>query len=242
MSARHRLTGLFALLMALLLLVPAAWSALREQRMHAMPAPDIAAWVARAPEGWTAEPLADGAVAPQVDDSYEATYDAVVMRQFTRRDGATVQLVLTWSRDGLLRAGHDQEYCYKVQGYDVQGLEPFDWSLRGGRNPLRGLGFSGLRPGFVEQVAYWRITGGRPEVLESQRNGGAGLVQQRLEDLRRRLIRDLPDNLMVRLSVRAPRAGHDAAYSQQVLEDFARAWLATLSTEARDAAVGVVGL
>ncbi|WP_295459039.1 exosortase C-terminal domain/associated protein EpsI [uncultured Thiodictyon sp.] len=212
-----------------LLAAPQAWLEFRSDAGAADPPPDLAAIVARAPAGW------HDAAPAQVVDPREAAgarlfYDQVAVGQFAQPGAPAVTLVLTWSRDGFRRAGHEQEVCYRAQGFTVAGEQVTRLDAGGAQFPARV--FNARRGEVVEDVLYWRVTGGKLD--EGGREGVTDQLMLRLHTLRHIFTPGIPANLMVRVShqrqAAAPPTSANAA--------FVRAFLGTLGPAGRDLLTG----
>ena len=195
---------LLAIAFAVVLAVPLLWFELRPAPGAGNPQPDIQAILAHTPPGWRATQKLDEVIDPRWSPATQAAYDTVVMRQLVRSDGAEVTLLITWSRDGRLRAGHDQEACYRVAGFTVSGMRT--GLLPASTARLGVTSFTGVRGNFAEDVVYWRVTGGTLDAVASDKSElrGKDILVQRLHRLRHMLSGNVPDNVMVRVSTRRP--------------------------------------
>lgn len=196
---------LLAMAFAAMLALPLLWFELRPALGAGNPQPNLLAILAHEPAGWRARQEVDKVVDPRWSPATQAAYDTVVMRQFVRpADGAEVTLLITWSRDGRLRAGHDQEACYRVGGFAVSGMRT--GTLPAGAAGLGVTSFTGERGDLAEDVVYWRVTGGRLDVVQSDKGElkGKDILVQRWRQLRHMLSVNVPDNVMVRVSTRRP--------------------------------------
>lgn len=212
---------LFALGLTTLLAAPIAWFELRSESRHMGPAPDLAAVAARAPQGWQALPVPDNVVSPSV----QASYDQVQMRRYALPGGEEIMLVLTWSRDGRVRAGHDQQVCYRAQGFVIASID--ESALPLANSTVKAISFSGRRGDLVEDVVYWRVTGGKFEA-------GGSIWRHRLNEIGKTITGNIPDSLMVRVSSRRP-ANLPAS---TVNADFVQAFLKSLTPAERAQLVG----
>ena len=149
--------------------------------------PDIQSIIKQHPQGW--QPMTESTVNTQT-----TAYDLVVTQIYKRVDGKAVSIVITWSYDGLRRAGHPQEFCYNSQGFSVS--TPKNSSVMVGGQKLDVVTFEGRSGGMIEDVIYWRVTGG---IHDSALQTYIPKTQQ-LKVIPRILIGNFPDNLMVRVS------------------------------------------
>jgi EpsI family protein len=172
---------------------PLAWLELRPETKFEGTAPDLANIIAEVPAGWRAKQSLTDAIDPRWNPDTQAAYDTVVMRQYARDDGAEVTLLITWSRDGRLRAGHQQEICYGMSGFVINTVQSRALHIRA--HPIAATAFGARRGEFIEDVVYWRVTGG-------QLDDGSQILWKRLRELRIALSGSLPDNVMVRVSTR----------------------------------------
>jgi EpsI family protein len=225
---------LLAISFAAVLALPLLWFELRPALGAGNPQPDLQAILAHEPAGWRARQKLEEVVDPRWSPATQAAYDTVVMRQFVRADGAEVTLLVTWSRDGRLRAGHDQEICYRAGGFAVSRMRTE--TLPAGAAGLGVTSFTGERGNFAEDVVYWRVTGGRLDPVESDKGElkGKDILVQRLHRLRHMLSGDVPDNVMVRVSTRRPAHMPPA----QVNETFVKGLLQALGPSERQTILG----
>ena len=127
---------------------------------------------------------------------WEWAYDVAANRIY-KRDGKVVSVALTWSRDGIRRAGHPQEVCYNSSGFTVS--QPRQSSFFAVGQKIDVITFTGQRGDMVEDVIYWSVTGGQHNVSMFQNY----LMTHRFKEALNFIIGFLgspPDNLMVRVS------------------------------------------
>ena len=199
-----------AVTFTLVLVLPLAWLEFGPKYRYEGPVPDLAAVIAREPAGWQAKPSLKDVIDPRWDAFAQAAYDSVVMRQYVLPDRSEVTLVLTWSRDGRQRAGHHQENCYRVQGFTVS--DERKTVLPTSVKPLDATTFTARRESVVEEVVYWRVTGG---VLES-----SAISSRKLSRLRETMTRRIPENVMVRISTRRPANAVRAVTHEALVQTF----------------------
>lgn len=226
---------LLAMAFAAVLALPLLWFELRPALGAGNPQPNLLAILAHEPAGWRARQVLSEVVDPRWSPATQAAYDTVVMRQFVRpADGAEVTLLITWSRDGRLRAGHDQEACYRAGGFAVSGMRT--GTLPAGAAGLGVTSFTGERGHFAEDVVYWRVTGGRLDAVQSDKGElkGKDILVQRWRRLRHMLSGNVPDNVMVRVSTRRP--AHMPPV--QVNETFVEGLLQSLGPSERQTILG----
>ena len=151
--------------------------------------PDLQSLINQHPPGW--QPIAGSSVDPNTQNS---TYDLVVSQIYRRADGKAASIVITWSLDGIRRAGHPQEVCYNSQGFQVS--TPTNSSFMVGSQKLDVVTFTGRHGGNIEDVIYWRVTGGNHDVTIHENF----LLTHRFKEVANLLIGNIPDNIMVRAS------------------------------------------
>ena len=151
--------------------------------------PDLERMIKLHPDGWKA--VAGPVVDPQ---SLEYVYDVVVSQKYENVDGKVVMVSMTWSRDGIRRAGHPQEICFNASGFTV--TLPRQVSIQAAGNKLDVIAFTGRQGDMVQDVVYWRVTGGKHDVRLDEKY----LLTHRFREVAALLMGDIPDNLMVRVS------------------------------------------
>ncbi len=151
--------------------------------------PDLERIIKLHPDGWKA--VAGPVVDPQ---SLEYAYDTVVSQNYQHVDGSTVMVSMTWSRDGIRRSGHPQEVCYNASGFTV--TLPRHASFLAAGKKLDVIAFSGRFEDMVQDVVYWRVTGGKHDVRFIENFG----LTHRFREVASLIMGNIPDNLMVRVS------------------------------------------
>ena len=187
--------------------------------------PDLQSIIKQHPKGWQAIPGAN------VDPSAQTniTYDLVATQIYRRADGKAASIVMTWSYDGFRRAGHPQEVCYNSQGFSVS--IPKNISLMVGGQKLDVVTFEGRNGGMIEDVIYWRVTGGIHDA-ELQENISR---TQKFKQVPRILIGDFPNNLMVRVSTW--RTASDPPSTVHI--DYIKSYLQSLNPKTRHFLTGL---
>ena len=220
-----------AIIISLLLASSVLLVEVREyQSSQAVKQPDLQRLVNLHPYGWT--PIASPFVDPRWNETLKSDYDLVAAQAFQRGDGKKVVVVMTWSRDGIRRAGHSQQICYQAGGYTVTPPENATVATKAGKQDV--ITFTGTHGNLIEDVMYWRITGGKTDIS----TGESRLVAirfDRFKRLARHLLGDLPDNLMVRVSSERSNPGQPA--TAQI--DYIRGFLEMLSASDRKLIMGV---
>ena len=200
------------------------------QSSQAVKQPNLQRIINLHPDGWT--PVTSPFVDPNWDKSLKSDYDLVAAQSFQRGDGQNVVVVMTWSRDGIRRAGHSQQICYQVGGYTVTPPEYGSVATKAGKQDV--ITFTGQHGNRVEEVMYWRITGGKTDISTGQ-SGLVALRFDKLNRLARNLLGDLPDNLMVRVS--SVRSTPNQPATAQI--DYIRGFLEKLSASDRKVIMGM---
>ena len=181
--------SLLAILFSLILISSEIFIEIRQHPVKG-PKPDLQSIIKQHPLGWQAIPGAS------VDPSTQTNtpYDLVASQIYKRADGKAASIVMTWSYDGFHRAGHAQEVCYNSQGFAVS--TPKNTSIMVGGQKLDVVTFEGRSGEMIEQVIYWRVTGGIHDAALQENIS----MTQRFKEVPRILIGDIPSNLMVRVS------------------------------------------
>ncbi len=191
--------------------------------------PDLQRMVNVHPDGWTA--IASAFVDPRWNESMKGDYDLVAAQAFQRGDGKKVIVVMTWSRDGIRRAGHSQQMCYQAGGFTVTPPKSATVTTKAGKQDL--IAFTANHGKQIEDVMYWRITGGKTDISTGQSRLVA-LRFDRLNRLAQHILGDMPDNLMVRVS--SERSAPDEPATAQI--DYIKGFLEMLPNSDRKLVMG----
>jgi len=186
--------------------------------------PDLERIITLHPDGWKA--VAGPVVDPQ---SLEYVYDVVVSQKYENVNGKVVMVSMTWSRDGIRRAGHPQEICFNASGFTV--TLPRQVSIQAAGNKLDVIAFTGRQGDMVQDVVYWRVTGGKHDVRLDEKY----LLTHRFREVASLLMGDIPDNLMVRVSMW--RRESDPPSTAHI--DYIKAYLQSVSPSTRLFLTGV---
>ena len=193
--------------------------------------PDLESIIKLHPDGWMA------IVGPVYDPhSLENDYDIVVSQNYENVDGKVVMVSMTWSRDGIRRAGHPQEVCYNASGLTV--TLPRQVSIQAAGNKLNVISFRGRNKDMVEDVVYWGVTGGRHDVRLISNNviiDRVHALTRRFRDVADLVMGDIPDNLMVRVS--SWRRESEPPSTAHI--DYIKAYLQSVSPSTRRFLTGV---
>ena len=181
--------SLVAIAFGLVLIFSEILVEIKQHPAYRGPKPDLEKIIKLHPDGWKA--IAGPVVDPQ---SLEYAYDSVVSQDYQYVDGSTVMVSMTWSRDGIRRAGHPQEVCYNANGFTV--TLPRNASFLAAGNKLDVITFCGRYGDMVQDVVYWRVTGGKHDVRFIEN----WVLTHRFREVAGLLMGDIPDNLMVRVS------------------------------------------
>ena len=223
--------NVLAIIIALLLGSSVLLVEVREyQSSQAVRQPDLQRLVNLHPDGWT--PIASPFVDPRWNETMKSDYDLVAAQAYQRGDGKKVVVVMTWSRDGIRRAGHSQQICYQAGGYTVTPPENASVATKAGKQDV--IAFTGTHGNLIEEVMYWRITGGKIDISTGQARNVA-IRLDKMTRLVQHILGDLPDNLMVRVS--SERATPDQPATAQI--DYIRGFLEMLSASDRKLIMGV---
>ncbi|HHE31736.1 MAG TPA: exosortase-associated EpsI family protein [Chlorobaculum parvum] len=193
----HFITLLFGVLLVLAQLL----IFVRQHKTLYAKQPDLERLISIHPPHWHE---VEGAVSnPAWKDSAEKEYDLIVARTYQNDNGQRVTIVMTWSRDGIRRAGHVQQLCYSSQGAAVDMTPDKRIDLDPGKT-LDLTSFVASEPGGnVQDVLYWRLKGGQ---LEQNRTGFERIDYRlshrilKMEQMIHLLYGKTPDNVMVRVS------------------------------------------
>lgn len=227
-----RITRYSALAIAagLLLLSSLCLVEIREyQSAQAVKQPDLQQLVNLHPVGWTA--ISSPYVDPRWNESMKGDYDLVAAQAYQRGDGKKVVVVMTWSRDGIRRAGHSQQICYQAGGFTVTPPEYASVATKAGKQDM--VTFTATHGNLTADVMYWRITGGKTDISTGQQRNVA-IRFDKLTRLVQHILGDLPDNLMVRVS--SDRSSPDQPATAQI--DYIRGFLEMLPASERKLIMG----
>jgi EpsI family protein len=183
---------ILAITFGLLFVLSECFVAVRLNPSGVFTKPDLQRLVSLHPDYWKAVPAKY--VDPRWNNSISDYYDTVVSQTYQRTDGRQVTVTLTWSRDGIHRGGHFQEICYSAAGFFVSAPEHVVVST--GFGNLDAIAFTATHGNKIEDVVYWRLTGGKTDNNSQKEN----FITYRFDNLFQILRADIPDNLMVRVS------------------------------------------
>ena len=156
---------------------------------------------------------------PPPDTLRDRLYDNLVTRSYTAPGQNTVMLLLAYNnaQDGVLQV-HRPEVCYPVGGFQLS--ETREIPFRDGTRVIPANFFTAVGPDRVEQVAYYtRLGQDYPRTW----------AEQRLAVMRANLAGDIPDGMLMRVSL----LGRNAASAQAELEQFASSFMAAAPPKLR---------
>lgn len=169
--------------------------------------------------GWSYE-SASGLVLPPPDQLAKLLYDTQVTRTYASDIDLPVMLLMAYgsTQSGALQI-HRPEICYPASGFRLSRTNEASLPIGGGHAlPVRR--FSAASDTRAEQVLYWTRIG---------RDLPVSWAAQRWAVVRSNLRGEIPDGLLVRLSVMT----RDEAGGQAVLQRFAASLLAAVTPAAR---------
>lgn len=189
-----------AVIISVLLIITQMLLVVRQQQKNISLPPDLERIISVCPPDWHLIKTSASTDFSNKDALQE--YDMVISRTYQGTNGDQIQILMTWSRDGLRRAGHLQQVCYTASGLLVTQTENHKVPIKSRDLEVTTFVANG-NGGLVEDVAYWRITGGE---LEKNITSGLSyyyLIPHRIDKFKR-LIRilygEMPYNIMVRVS------------------------------------------
>lgn len=160
---------------------------------------------------WRAIDASD-VILPPPDALRDRIYDNLVTRTFVAPGQAPIMLLLAYNniQDGMLQV-HRPETCYPVGGFNLSETQQV--TLGDKAAPIPANFFTATGPDRVEQVAYFtRLGTAYPQTW----------IQQRLAVMRANLAGDIPDGMMMRVSLLGP----NAVSALTELRDFADGFIA----------------
>lgn len=163
-------------------------------------APDLDNLVDVHLQGW--KPVESVVTNPAWKSSAELEYDKISAQSYENENGERVTIVMTWSRNGIQRAGHIQQLCYSAHGYDIRNVR--DVALNVSKKLYHVTAFSATKiTGEHEDVIYWRKTDGKLMNNITDVDYGDYRLQHRIlkmKELLGSVFGKTPDNIMVRIS------------------------------------------
>lgn len=160
---------------------------------------------------WRAVDASD-VILPPPDALRDRLYDNLVTRTYVAPGQAPIMLLLAYNnvQDGMLQV-HRPEVCYPVGGFALSETRHVTFGDSTTEIPANF--FTAVGPDRVEQVAYFtRLGSAYPR----------SWAEQRLAVIRANLAGDIPDGMMMRVSMLEP----NASAALPALEDFANRFIA----------------
>jgi hypothetical protein len=150
-------------------------------------------------------------------------YDIVKSKIYRDDAGHIVQLLITWSSDGLARSGHLQQYCYNAHGSQI--LKDSIGSIIIGKKRLLYTAFMSKKTeGQIENVIYWRVTGGKVDDNYTTSRIIKGGYMNNLNEIRRIFLvvlnKKVPDNIMIRISNTIIDSNQNSNINYEFLRDY----------------------
>lgn len=169
--------------------------------------------------------FADGEVVlPPPDTLRDRLYDNLVTRAYQAPNSPLVMLLLAYNnkQDGVLQV-HRPEVCYPVGGFQLSATERIEVPLEKGSVPANI--FTAAAPGRIEQVMYFtRLGSAFPR----------SWVEQRIAVVNANLAGDIPDGMMMRVSV----IGINQDRAKPILADFTREFISASPPQLQRLLVG----
>jgi EpsI family protein len=189
--------------------------------------PDIERLIDIHPDKWY--PVKSSVASPAWLKDAKSEYDKVAARTYRDADGQEVTIVMTWSRNGLQKAGHMQQLCYSSQGFSITGQKNIRIPIKSSVLSVTNFMATQL-DGQDEDVYYWRITGGKlMKNIEKTGIDDQRLSQRilRIKEVVKHIFVKIPDNIMVRVSSRK----YESEKSSAVPALYIREYLEKLSNK-----------
>lgn len=180
-------------------------------------------WVPKRVGPWR-ELSESGVVLPPPDTLRDRLYDNLVTRVFVAPGRLPIMMLIAYNnaQDGVLQV-HRPEVCYPVGGFELSPTVGMDLKL--GNRDIPANVFTAVGPDRKEEVLYFtRLGDAFPR----------SWVEQRLAVVRANLKGDIPDGMMMRLSVL--RTERNVAVPE--MSDFAQAFFSATSPTMRRLLVG----
>lgn len=152
-----------------------------------------------------------GVVLPPPDTLRDRLYDNLVTRVYQAPGQPLLMVLLAYNnvQDGVLQV-HRPEVCYPVGGFQLSETRKIEIDL--GKSVIPANIFTAEAPGRVEQVMYFTRLG---EAFPRS------WIEQRIAVINANLAGDIPDGMMMRVSV----IGIDQARANPILTGFTREFI-----------------
>lgn len=175
-------------------------------------------------DGWRFE-SSSGLVLPPPDSLSDRLYDEIATRAYVGDNLPPVMLLIAYSnvQDGMLQV-HRPETCYPVGGFALSASQIVDLNV-GVARPIPCRFFTASGVSRTEQVLYWTRIGNEIP---------GRWIDQRMAVVRANIRGEVPDGILVRLSV----IGSDAAVAIPLLQKFATSLVGQLPPTTRKLFLG----
>ena len=169
--------------------------------------------------------ISDGEVVlPPPDALRDRLYDNLVTRAYQAEGTPPIMALLAYNnqQDGVLQV-HRPEVCYPVGGFQLSATDRIDVPLEKGSVPANI--FTAEAPGRIEQVMYFtRLGTAFPR----------SWLEQRIAVINANLAGDIPDGILMRVSV----IGINQERAKPMLEQFTRAFISASPSRLQKLLVG----
>lgn len=162
--------------------------------------PDLEGLVSIYPDGWT--PVNSLVTDSSLSKSTQYDYDKISAKSYDSPQGERVNIVMTWSKNGIQKAGHIQQLCYSTQGFKISEIKNITLNVTNKKYIVTTF-IAQKITGEREDVIYWRKTDGKLMNNITEKDYGDYRLQHRIlkmKELLGRIFGDIPDNIMVRIS------------------------------------------
>ena len=169
-------------------------------------------WVPKKAGIWSVSGTS-GLVLPPPDALRDRLYDNLVTTVYQAADAPAIMLLMAYNnvQDGVLQV-HRPEICYSVGGFTLTEMKEVSLSALG--KPLPAKIFTAKGPGRTEQVAYFtRLGNDYPR----------SWAEQRLSVVRANLAGNIPDGMMMRVSLVAQEQAEAFGVLERFVTDFVAA-------------------
>jgi EpsI family protein len=166
-----------------------------------------------------------GLVLPPRDQLVDLIYDQLLTRVYSAPGLPPIMLLIAQSpaQDGVIQI-HRPEFCYPAGGFTLSGGRLLPIAIPG-REPVPARFLTATSPERIEQLLYWTRVG---------RDLPTNWREQRLAVAQANLRGEIPDGMMVRLSVITP----NPAEAAELMTRFTGDLIASVSPKTRLALIG----
>ena len=180
-------------------------------------------WVPKQVGPWKMD-AASGVVLPPQDDLSDRLYDNLVTRVYLSPKRPAIMLLLAYNniQDGVLQV-HRPEICYPVGGFELSNAQ--QGAIKIGPKPVPANFFTATGSGRIEQVGYFtRVGSSFPRAWS----------EQRLSVIRANLAQEIPDAMMMRVSL----LGLDQEPAKVILSEFCNQFYSNSDTRLQRLLIG----